>query len=334
MSRAHCICPNFLSHNIQDSSIFQNVFVSKLLTSCDQIILDKGGRIIYEYMESVKNNADAFLYFKAWHNLLNEEQSKQSGKVLLANIKHHDNYTDVIYDAICHAVTTFDKCIITNDNNVYSPYIDELTRQKISLWNLQQLTNLELGSRDMKRSSYNDLDNDVAWILQRLSRKAKKEKTEDEYNDYLRDMLICKNYEVKDQTREGESSSGKGAGELDLVIEQNGDIFSILEPMRLTSVDADYIDIHYKKLLHNYNPLTVQRTFLISYFEGKSFDSWWERYKQHVENLDSETLIPESEIRFDHIETVSTKYMGLKKMNHHMHVGDNNFTCIHYAVKL
>lgn len=334
MSRAHCICPDFLSNNISNPTTFQNVFVSKLLTSCDQIILDEGGRIVYEYMESVKNDLDAFIFFKAWKKLLDEEQSKQSGKVLLTNITHKDNYLDVIYDSICCAVTTFDKCIIANDNNTYSPYLTELTRQRISLWNMQQLTNLELGARDMKRTSYNELDNDLGWILQRLVRKSKREKTEDEYNDFIRDMLDCKNYEVKDQTREGVSSSGKSAGELDIVIEQNGDLFSILEPMILTSVDTAYIDIHYRKLLHNYNPLTVQRTFLITYFEGKNFEAWWERYQSHIDSLSSGNLIPESEIVFNNIEPVPTKYIGIKKMNHHMNIGDNHFSCIHYAVKL
>lgn len=49
------------------------------------------------------------------------------------------------------------------------------------------------------------------------------ERSEDNINDYVRDMLINRGYEeIRDQTRHGLSASGKSAGEVDLLISKAG----------------------------------------------------------------------------------------------------------------
>ncbi|HGF8886976.1 TPA: hypothetical protein ACJCWE_000434 [Yersinia enterocolitica] len=332
MSNAHCICPEFISNNIGKHGVFESVFIGNLLNSSDQIVLDREGRIILEYFNSVKDNTSAFMFMQAWKAMLD---SSDNGKVLLTSVAERPNIRDVVYNAISQASTTFNKSIITHDNNNYSKYINELNRQRINLLNLQNVSRPSIELSTHKKVNYDELDLDISWILQRLVRRYTNSKIKDEHNDYLRDMLLSKKYEVKDQTREGLSSTGRGAGELDLVIEDRGDIFSIIEPMRLKCIDTKYINIHYKKLIHNYNPLMVKRTFLITYYEGKKFGEWWRKYSDHIGNLVASELIPDSEITFTKVEQIETKYANVKKLCHHCidNSSGEYFSTIHYAVK-
>lgn len=146
--------------------------------------------------------------------------------------------------------------------------------------------------------------------------------------------MLSKRYEVRDQTREGISSTGISAGELDIAIEDNGNLISLIEPMKLASIDSAYINLHYTKLLRNYNPLMVKRTFLITYYEGSRFESWWDRYKAHVTLLNAETLSIDPDIEFDSVEDINSRYPAIKKLIHHFRLGREHFACIHYAVKL
>lgn len=101
---------------------------------------------------------------------------------------------------------------------------------------------------------------------------------ENTINDYFRDMLRSKGYtEIKDQTRHGVSSSGKDAGEVDILISKNNKEIAIIEALKLNSVESDYIKEHIEKAIINYNPLGTA-TFLVAYVSAADFGGFWERY--------------------------------------------------------
>lgn len=331
MPSAHCICPDFLSRNISDPMVFQKVFMESLLLTDDQIILDAEGRLLLEYMESVREEQSAFSFFKTWRELL---ERRTDGKLLLTPSSAQQNVKELIVDIVSRAVTTFNKSIIVDNNNNYNPFISELNRQRISLLNLQNITAQNIGNALRKKVTYDELDYDLRWVLHRLTRLSNRGRSEDDYNDYIRDMMLSKGYEVRDQTREGVSSSGLSAGELDLAVEDNGELISIIEPMKLTAVDSNYINLHYTKLLRNYNPLMVKRTFLITYYEGSRFEDWWARYQTHIHSLDNNTLNIEPDTLFGGIEAHTTTFPAIKKLVHHFSCASEHFACIHYAVRL
>lgn len=63
------------------------------------------------------------------------------------------------------------------------------------------------------------------------------ERSEDNINDYVRDMLVNRGYkEIRDQTRHGLSVSGKSAGEVDLLISKAGKEAALIEGLKLGSV--------------------------------------------------------------------------------------------------
>lgn len=127
---------------------------------------------------------------------------------------------------------------------------------------------------------------DLVKISERLSTNAtyRKETPEDNINDFIRDALLLMGYnEVKDQTRHGISSSGKRAGEVDILISKEGREIAIFEGLKLSSVDSEYIDKHISKAIDNYNALGVA-TFIVAYVSTNDFENFWNKYTDHIRN--------------------------------------------------
>lgn len=331
MRSSHCICPSFLSKNIGNDIVFLNFFMGTLLKSEDQVVLDREEKLSTSYISSLREDVNGFSNYKMWRRLLD---SCDSGKTLLSSSHGSVTSSEIVYRTISRAITSFNKSIVTDDNNHYTDFIAEINRQRINLLNLQNFNQIQAEGRFKPMPTYTELEADIEWVLQRLARRAKKSDSEDYSNDYLRDMMISKGYEVKDQTREGQSSSGVGSGELDIIIEHQMDLFAIVEAMRLESVDSNYINNHYSKLLSSYNPIDVKRTFLITYYNGSNFDNWWTRYCAHISSLDMPIISNRSNINSAIIDTIKTPYGSLKKLHHHLHAGDEHSLCIHMAVKI
>lgn len=331
MRRSHCICPKFLSKNIGDDSVFLNFFMGTLLKSEDQIVLDREEQLSTSYVLSLSEDVNGFTNYKMWRRLLD---TCGSGKTLLSSSAGSSSSGEVVYRTISRAITSFCKSIVADDNNHYADFIAEINRQRISLLNLQNVNKTLAEGRFKPMPTYTELEADIEWVLQRLARRSKKSDSEDYSNDYLRDMIMSKGYEVKDQTREGQSSSGLSAGELDIIIEHQMDLFAIIEAMRLESVDSNYINAHYTKLLSNYNPVDVKRTFLITYYSGSSFDAWWARYCAQISTLNMAEISGKSGISAASIDLIETPYGSIKKLHHHLNAGDEHSLCIHMAVKV
>lgn len=335
MSNALCICPDFIGGHITDPVVYAKVFMGRIATTDCQVVLDKAGRLEYEYTQLVKDDASAFTIFKVWWSLISDAVG--SGKLLAVPVEDFDtgDHVDIVYKAISGAATVFNKNIVAYDNNTYSRYINELQRQHIALINMQNLT-VDIDSIFMRKNiTYSELDLDLSWVLQRLARDHDIGKSENAKNDYVRSMMMAKEYNVLDQTREGDSSTGADAGEIDLLINDNkGQLFTIIEALKLSSVDSGYILGHYLKLLHNYNPLQVQRTFLVSYYDGSNFEQWWDRYTVYVRGLTINDLSLSEDAVIVGIEVVTTLYPSLKKLVHQFTQNGENFSCIHYAIKV
>jgi hypothetical protein len=319
-----------LSKNIGDDSVFYNVFMKGLLNSDDQIVLDKEERLATTYIKLIEHDDQAMRNYCTWQKML-EVQS--AGKVIKSSSTGATSSVHAVYSTISKAVTTSCKTILTDDNDSYADFIDELNRQRIYMLNIHSLTALSFNEKKRK-PIYQELEADLEWVLHRLGRRAEKTDSEDYNNDYLRDMLLSKRYEIKDQGREGKSSSGKGAGELDLVIEDHGSLFAILEALKLSSVDTININLHYFKLLSNYNPLRVKRTFLVTYYCGASFDVWWRKYVGHIESLDFSVFIGPDYDSISEVVESTTEFPTIKKLHHHFSALGEPSICTHFAIRL
>lgn len=110
-----------------------------------------------------------------------------------------------------------------------------------------------------------------------------KDVSEDERNDYIRDLLETSGYQVKDQTRQGISASGKASGEVDILIHDKGMPITIIEALNLSGLDTNYLNTHLDKI-YKYDTLGNRFNFILSYVKVKDFESFWSKYCQHAEN--------------------------------------------------
>lgn len=101
-------------------------------------------------------------------------------------------------------------------------------------------------------------------------------KTEDELNDVMRDSLEMV-YQIKDQTRQGVSQSGKGSGEIDIQICKENMPYAIIEGLKVNSVNKDYIETHLNKLLTKYDPVGCPMAYALIYASVNSFDKFWKK---------------------------------------------------------
>ncbi|MCV3303695.1 hypothetical protein [Leclercia adecarboxylata] len=331
MPSAVCFCPEFVAANIKDIRVFSGFFLGAMMSDDKQIIFDSEGKIKLDYLRSCKLDKDSFYLLHKWEEAL---KTSTPGKVLLSTIDAElKDVKDIIVCSILRAPTTFDKHLFVLDNGSYSSYVSELIRQKVDLFNSSNISLISEEALMRQPINFTKFDSDLCWVIQRLGRRSAKGKTEDEFNDYIRDMLSAKNYMIKDQTREGESQSGKQAGELDLIIEDKGDLYSIIEALILESVDKANILKHFSKLVSNYNPLLVKRLFLITYYMGGRFDDWCERYVNYLNELSpSEMGLKGHEVIS--INVIETDFIGLKKIEQHFTYAGQHYFCIHYAVKM
>lgn len=125
---------------------------------------------------------------------------------------------------------------------------------------------------------------DLIKIGERVCLNSKYDATssENSINDYFRDMLFSRDYnEVKDQTRHGISSSGKDAGEVDILLTRDNQEIAIFEGLKLNSVKSDYINEHINKAIINYNALGTA-TFIVAYVSTSNFEGFWNKYINHI----------------------------------------------------
>lgn len=106
--------------------------------------------------------------------------------------------------------------------------------------------------------------------------------TEDQRNDYIRDLLETAGHDIKDQTRRGLSPSRKAAGEVDILIKENELPITIIEALNLDSLNTTYLDKHIDKI-YDYDTAGTSFNILLGYVTVTDFNSFWEKYLQHIE---------------------------------------------------
>lgn len=132
--------------------------------------------------------------------------------------------------------------------------------------------------------------NDLIEVVSRILERKFQKKIEDIINDDIVDLLRTKGHNIADQTRSGRSGSGKGAGELDIMIRMNNGIpVTIIECLRLESCGSKNVVVaeHLVKLLSKYDTHELKRKFIIVFGEAERFDNLWVSYTEYIKKLNS-----------------------------------------------
>ncbi len=109
--------------------------------------------------------------------------------------------------------------------------------------------------------------------------------SENSINDGIRNQLSMI-YDVKDQTRCGVSVSGKNAGEIDVMISDNGNPIAILEGLILDCLSKDYLRSHINKAISNYNPMGCTLVYILIYAKAKDFESFWNKFMDYMKDYE------------------------------------------------
>lgn len=132
--------------------------------------------------------------------------------------------------------------------------------------------------------------NDLIEVGSRILERKFQKKIEDLVNDDIVDLLRTKGHIIADQTRSGSSGSGKGSGELDIMIRRsNGIPVTIIECFRLENCGAKNVVVaeHLSKLLSKYDTHELSRKFIIVFGEAERFDNLWGNYSEYIKNINS-----------------------------------------------
>jgi hypothetical protein len=110
-------------------------------------------------------------------------------------------------------------------------------------------------------------------------------KSEDEWNTGVRDVLRSKGYIANDQSFQGISGGGQRAGELDIDIRKEPDVpWTVYEALKIRDKGKTDWNAHLKKLLDNYNPSGLNYLFLVTYVDcdRDTFPGIWESFREHI----------------------------------------------------
>ncbi len=133
--------------------------------------------------------------------------------------------------------------------------------------------------------------------------------SEDQRNDFIRDLLETGEYQVKDQTRQGLSASGVSTGEVDLLVQYNELPLCIVEALNLSSLNKAYLNLHLDKL-YTYDTLGNKFNVVLSYVTIGNFGAFWERYLTHIkEHTYPYQLIESDEAMLEMHNYTDIKYM-------------------------
>ena len=100
-------------------------------------------------------------------------------------------------------------------------------------------------------------------------------------NDNVRNLLKMAGHDVKDQTRRGLSATGMDAGEVDILIEEDGHTVTIIEALNLSYVDATKLDEHIDKI-YGYDTVGNKFNVILVYVKTKNFADFCKRYYEHI----------------------------------------------------
>lgn len=153
--------------------------------------------------------------------------------------------------------------------------------------------------------------------------KMYKDVDENSINDGIRNQLSMI-YDVKDQTRCGDSTSGIDSGEIDIMLCNDGNPVVIIEGLRLDYINNDYLDEHINKALINYDPVGCPLVYILIYARVNRFDRFWYKVMSHMSNyrFPYEIAVPICEITTPYSESRHAKMVlnrNGRKINVHLY---------------
>lgn len=134
---------------------------------------------------------------------------------------------------------------------------------------------------------------------------------EDVRNTYISDILDSSGWNTRDQTRWGESATGKSPGELDILVRKDGMPYAVIEALNLDSLNKAEVDKHLIKVF-NYDPTGLQQNFIVVYSSAVGFAGLWKRYVEYIPDVQ----YPYEFVEFSEIESYNFTDLKIGRATH------------------
>ncbi|MGV6946313.1 hypothetical protein [Sphingobacterium kyonggiense] len=234
------------------------------------------------------------------------------------------------------ALETITKLRLNTDSIEYKALAetDFFQKMQIQLDSWKELISLSY-TAPVKENIFRDLQNSLLTIQSRKNLSL----TEDQWNDYICDLLRMQKYYIADQSRSGNSGSSDKrkatSGELDITIRDisnNGNVKTIIETLKIESCGKKdtVIKMHIDKLLNRYDTGGNKENFIIILSYAKNFSKLWDAYKFHISDcvIKGDTDFVELD-PISHKADLKTGYNTFKRNNqeirlYHLFLNMNN----------
>lgn len=253
--------PMDLFDYIQDLNPFLDFISNIVLRSNSEVILAiKEKRISKETIQKIR-----LMDKRAW------DFNKRLQDSSPAKFFTYDNDYDKELDKLCQPIED-----IITDIMDYGGIADRLEEEHLTTPN--------------KGNSIKDSVIEACDDLLSHSKILKDSPSENDFNTYLKSILDkMENIYAMDQTLKGQSSNGKAMGEVDIYIKGANNRTSIIEALKLDSLDRKYIEEHVERI-GKYDKVGNEENFIIVYYTGKNFSEFSQRYENYISNLNINSI--------------------------------------------
>lgn len=167
-----------------------------------------------------------------------------------------------------------------------------------SIWNDLESVMKERGRKRRKNSKVTILQDLLTACVNLQSNSMYFDASENQRNDYIRDLLKTEKHDVKDQTRRGISAIGKSAGEVDILIEEDGLPVTIIEALNLDSLNTNTLDRHLDKI-YRYDTVGNVFNIILVYVRISNFSKFCEKYFEHIKKYQYVYPLISADDRYD-----------------------------------
>ncbi|QLG89010.1 hypothetical protein HQ393_12600 [Chitinibacter bivalviorum] len=268
------ICPTCISYSKVSHFFTANVFAKTAVPSSKIFtLLDNQNIILDHYHNEMKSNPSDMV--RSWLDLISKCQ-------LVRKIQIGTNNTEIqaVIDAVIENSIGQRRFVTTKEYD--NDYKHTLLINNVTLMTTKDIEEEEECAAPIATPTCNEIVLDICDSLIEMIQRKQTYKLEDLHNDSLALRLAnCHKYQVLDQSRQGESASGKGAGELGIFIKSySGSPLSIIEAVRSNSCGRkdENLAAHLSKLMNNYDQVGFKANFFVIYCEAASFNDYAQNY--------------------------------------------------------
>ena len=242
--------------------------------------------------EILPNQLDSVLRTKITRKY--EDDEENTAEFVIKSISNYEDYYYIFFQDHDFMPSNVEKMVMiylrsTNLFQMFFPDTDLNDYRELMPVDLLELYDEKL-KEDVTKQEDIDIEEalykDIIFCCEKVQANcALKNAKENTINDQIRNLLDAKIYTAKDQTRQGISSGGKDAGNLDILIEINKQPIALVEALKLDSVKEKYIQNHIDKIF-GYDTKGYKSNYLIAYVKSSDFSGFVERYITYITQHD------------------------------------------------